>query len=79
MDQHPIYFTPFLIVALGIILAPFASDSWPDTLVFSGEFCAQMANGIWVAGIAMVLLIGLGAQPPLALALSVPVMFLSGR
>jgi hypothetical protein len=79
VDQHLIYFIPFLIVGFGIMLAPFASDNWPDKLVAFVSLCAQMANGIWVAGVAMLILVWLGAPPPFALVLSFPVMFLAGR
>lgn len=79
MDEYLVYFTPVIIVGFGVMLAAFVSDSWPDWLVRFVSFCTEMANGVWVAGIAMVLLIGIGLPTPLAVLASLPVMYYSGR
>lgn len=79
MDQYLIYFVPFIIIGVGMMLAPFISDLWPDLLVRFVEFCASMANGVWVAGVAIVILIGLGLPLPAAAIVSLPVMFFAGR
>jgi hypothetical protein len=79
MDEYLVYFAPILIVGFGVMLAAFVSDSWPDWLVRFVSLCAEMANGVWVAGIAMVLLIGIGLPTPLAALASLPVMYYSGR
>lgn len=38
-----------------------------------------MGNGIWVAGIALTVLMGIGVSFPLAAVVSWPIMFFSGR
>lgn len=79
MDKYLIYFVPYIVVGFGVMLAPFGSYSWPDWLVRFVDFCVEMVNGIWVAGVALVLLISFGAPMPLAAVISWPVMYFSGR
>ena len=79
MDQHFIYFAPFIIVGFGVMLSPFASDRWPDWMANFVEFCAEMSNGVWAAGVVLVTLIGLSVPLPAAALLSLPVMYLTGR
>lgn len=79
MDQYLIYFVPFLIVGFGIMLAPFISYGWPDWLTRFVEFCAEMANGVWVAGVALVVLLSIGFPLPAAAVISWPVLFFAGR
>lgn len=79
MDQYLIYFVPFIVVGFGIMLAPFISYGWPDWLTRFVEFCAEMANGVWVAGVALVIMMGIGAPIPVAVVMSWPIMFFAGR
>jgi uncharacterized protein HemY len=79
MDQYLIYFLPFIVVGLGIMLAPFVSDQWPDWLINFVEFCAEMSNGVWVAGVVLVILISMSVPVPAAALLSLPVMYFAGR
>lgn len=79
MDQYLIYFAPYLVIGLSLLLGPFASDSWPDWLGDYLFFCAKMANGMWVAGIAMLLMANIGVPISIAAISSLPVMYFSGR
>ncbi|MFV0246029.1 MAG: hypothetical protein ACK5IB_13570 [Qingshengfaniella sp.] len=73
MDQYLVYFVPFIVVGFGIMLAPFISYGWPNWLTRFVEFCAEMANGVWVAGVALVILLSLGVPLPAAAVISWPV------
>ena len=79
MGINIIFFAPFIIVGFGVMLAPFISYGWPDWLTQFVEFCASMANGIWVAGLVIVALITVGFPLPAAAIASWPVMFFAGR
>lgn len=79
MTLYLILFAPFLLIGGGVALAPFLSHSWPDWLVSFVAFCAEMGNGIWVAGIAIALLMSIGIPLPAAVVMSWPVMFFAGR
>jgi hypothetical protein len=79
VDKYLIYIAPFIIVGFGIMLAPFLSERWPDWMTNFVVFCAEMSNGVWVAGIASVVLISLSVPVPTAALLSVPVMYFAGR
>lgn len=79
MDKHLIYFVPYIAVGLGIMMAPLVSDSWPKWLAAFVEWCAEMVNGMWIAGIATVVLVAASVPTPLATMLSWPVMYFSGR
>lgn len=79
MDKYLVYFVPYLAVCFGIMLAPFISYGWPKWLVTFVEWCAEMVNGVWVAGVAMVVLMSISVPTPLAIMISWPVMYFSGR
>ncbi|MBS1303428.1 hypothetical protein [Loktanella sp. SALINAS62] len=79
MDQYLIYFVPFLVVGFGVMLAPFITYGWPDWLTRFVEFCAEMANGVWVAGVALVIMMGIGLPIHVAAVMSWPVMYFGGR
>jgi hypothetical protein len=78
MDKYLIYFVPYIAIGFGIMLAPFASCGWPKWLTGFVEWCAEMVNGVWVACVAMVLLMSISVPTPLAIMLSWPVMYFSG-
>ena len=78
MDVYLIYFAPYLAVGFGTMLGPFITDGWPRWLVVFVNWCAEMANGVWIAGIAMVVLLVVSVPIPLATMLSWPVMYFSG-
>lgn len=79
MDEYLIYFVPYIAVGCGIMLVPFVSYGWPNWLTAFVEWCAEMVNGVWVAALAMVLLMSISVPTPLAIMLSWPVMYFSGR
>jgi len=79
MDQYLIYFVPFFVVGFGVMLAPFISYAWPAWLTSFVEFCAEMANGVWVAGTALVIMMSIGVPEPVSIVVSWPIMFLAGR
>lgn len=79
MDAYLIYFAPYLAVGVGVMLGPFIAQGWPRWLVTYVGWSATLANGVWIAGIVMVLLIAASVPTPLAIVLSWPVMYFSGR
>lgn len=79
MDHYLIYLAPYIAIGVGIMLAPFVSDSWPKWLEAFVEWCAVMVNGVWIAGIVAVLLFAMSVPIPLAIVLSWPVMHFSGH
>ena len=79
MDQYLIFIAPYIFIGFAIMLAPFASNRWPDWLAGFVEFCARMSNGVWVAGFLIVVLTIFGVPFPVAAIVGLPVMYFSGE
>jgi hypothetical protein len=69
---------PYMVVAAGVMLAPFASRAWPNSLVRFVDYCSTMANGTWAGGIAFVILLTIGVPFVVSAVLSWPVLYFAG-